>query len=901
MIIGKICMAIKETCLEYLNSTKGKCCGCGSCFNICPTKAISMVYNSYGFLEPSIDEEKCVHCGICKNACPIFNHVEKKINNNTDTPKRYVFSGSSEVLSKSSSGGAFTYIANKILNDGGYVVGAAYNDDFSVSHIIVNGSKDLNKLRLSKYVQSDQNDCYVQVKKLLTQDKTVLYTGTPCQIAGLKSFLRNKDFSNLYTVDLLCHGVPPYKLLREYLETHYGIDNIAEIFMRRTKDWAVCLDVKLKDGRTDESKGARSIYMNAFLKDIVLRESCYGCKFASLPRYGDITIGDCWNAKKLKFQEPFNKKSSIVIVNNHKGEKLWNSSLNNVSQVSMQDISNIDKKNLNANVYKPNAKRTNNVDTFWENYKTMNFTESYLKTILGENPVGLILYGSNNYGSCATNLALYLAIENMGFAPVILDSLVPTRGISKEYLSKNCRTSQNLFKKNEVNLVNKIFSSFVVGSDYSFNISAAYTRNHLEYLLMAFADNTNRKIAYAPSLGLPDFEHDDNTKFLYKHMLERFDFLSFREDSAVEHCKKYLNIDSQTVLDPVFLINKNTYLNVAKKSKLKNISNYILVYILDPTPQKIELVKKYEQLFGLKKFVILDLDNYDKNSNAFDDGILGKLSFEDFIYYFMNAEFIITDSFHGTCFSLIFNKKYISLKNRNRRRFDTLINLLKKDINYIPIFDKIADAYDSSVKTVDYNFAGINKILDICRRESNDLLNNSLVQAPKTNEDSTDINIQYIKLWRQNYNLNRQIALNKQVTPVAKTSDIDYEKIWKNVSSKLQNHIPSYLELSKVYSKFYYRIYFKGINHKIHYELLFIKDKYFFGIHCEDKTLEEVCRSSFENIQQSWDIKNPKSLFKLNNPIDLTNTDSIIDSGLGYIKKVEGIVTKLLSIEQLHI
>ena len=195
-------MAIKETCLEYLNSTKGKCCGCGSCFNICPTKAISMVYNSYGFLEPSIDEEKCIHCGICKNACPIFNHVEKRMNNNTNTPRRYVFSGSSEVLSKSSSGGAFTYIANKILNDGGYVVGAAYDDDFSVHHVIVNDNKDLDKLRISKYAQSDQRDCYAQVKKLLNNNKTVLYTGTPCQIAGLKSFLRNKDYSNLFTADL---------------------------------------------------------------------------------------------------------------------------------------------------------------------------------------------------------------------------------------------------------------------------------------------------------------------------------------------------------------------------------------------------------------------------------------------------------------------------------------------------------------------------------------------------------------------------------------------------------------------------------------------------------------------------------------------------------------------------
>ena len=799
-------MAIKQNCIDYLKSTDNKCCGCGSCSNACPVKAISMTHDPKGFLVPTINKEKCIDCGICKTVCPIFIHVEKKTNTNQTKPQIIAFTGEKEILSKSSSGGAFSYIASWVLNEGGYVVGAAYSNDFSVQHIIIDRKEELDKLRISKYAQSDQRDCYTQVKKLLMSGKPVLYTGTPCQIAGLKSFLRNKDYPNLYLVDLLCHGVPPYKLLREYLDEYYGITDISEVCMRKKDGWSSCLDVKMKNGTMYENKGTSSIYMKAFLKDIILRDSCYTCHFASLPRYGDLTIGDCWSARKLKYSEPYKSKSSIVLINNPKGHFIWNESLKNNSQCSLMDISDTDIKLLNENIRKPNSKYNNLVNVFWEKYKTMNFTESYLTTILGEKPVGLILYGSNNYGSCATNLALYLAIENMGFTPVILDSLVPTRGISKEYLTKNCRTSQHLFKKNEVNLVNKMFPSFVVGSDYSFNITAAYTRNHLEYLLMAFADNTNRKIAYAPSLGLPDFEHDEHTKFLYKHMLERFDFLSFREDSAVEHCKKYLDLNSRTVLDPVFLISKNTYLNVAKKSKLKNISNFILVYILDPTPQKIELVKKYEQLFGLKKLVILDLDKYDKNSNAFNDGVLGKLSFEDFIYYFMNAAFVITDSFHGTCFSLIFNKKYVSLKNRNKKRFDTLINLLKDDINFIPIFDKIDEGFNKSIQTIDYNFVRINKILDNCRNDSNNLLTHALMQSPKTENDSTDINVQYIKLWRQIYNFKKELTTKERKTQAESITELKQEELWKKIAIKLKTLIPSYLELSTVYTNSFYSI-----------------------------------------------------------------------------------------------
>ena len=895
-------MAIKETCLEYLNSSKGKCCGCGSCFNICPTKAISMVYNSYGFLEPSIDEAKCVHCGICKNACPIFNHVEKKINNNTVTPKRYVFSGSTDVLSKSSSGGAFTYIANKVLNDGGCVVGAAYDDDFSVHHVIVNDDKDLDRLRISKYAQSDQSDCYAQVKKLLNNSKTVLYTGTPCQIAGLKSFLRNKDYSNLYTVDLLCHGIPSYKLLCEYLETNFGMSNISEICMRKKNGWSSCLDVTLKDDTVKENNGQSSMYMHAFLKDIILRESCYGCKFASLPRYGDITIGDCWNARKLNFKEPFSKKSSIVLINNDKGHELWTSSVDKIPTISMQDISSIDIKLLNANIYKPNSKRTHRVDTFWENYKTMNFTESYLKTLWGDNPIGLVLYASNNYGSCATNLALYLAIENLGFTPVILDSFAPIKGVSKTYLSKHCKTCKNFIKNNDIELVNRIFSTFVVGSDYSFNINASQTRNSFEYLSMAFVQNDKNKIAYAPSLGLPDFEHDESLKFLFKYLLKRFNYLSFREDSAVEHVKKHLNLESKVVLDPVFLIDKDIYISVANKSSLNISSEYILVYMLDPTPQKIELVQKYENLYGLKKFVILDIAKYEKNLNSFQSDVLGKLSFEDFIYYFINAKFIITDSFHGTCFSLIFNKNFISIKNRNKKRFDTLQNMFKNEVSFIPIYDSTAEASNADIYNKNLDYVRIGSILDKCCLESNFLLKKALIsEIDKDNfeNDSVEMNMQYVKLWRSYYNAQKQL---KELERTSVSNDTllsggSFDNLWKTLSSKIMRVVPPFLQASNIYSKYFYKIFIKGINPKIHYEFLIKDNKPYFCFHCEDKNAEEYCKPVFENIRRLWNIESPKSLYKLNIPIqDITFFDI---EAYDYIGKSLPLIEELLKIEQL--
>ena len=304
----------KQNCMQWLESNHLKCCGCSSCVNTCPRSAIKMETDERGFLVPCIDEKKCNKCGLCALTCPIITPLAKT-NSYSSTPNKYAFVSDEKTLNKSSSGGAFSVLATHVINHGGYVCGAAFSEkEFVVKHRIINDLKDLDSLRLSKYVQSDQNDCYTRVKKLLNQKETVLYVGTPCQIAGLRSFLRDKDHPNLYTVDLLCHGVPPYKLLKDYLDKNFGLENISKINFRKPSGWVHCLDVHLKDGTIIEQKKIQSIYMRLFLKDLVLKDTCYGCKFASLPRCGDITIGDMWSASKLKLGMPYEKKSSIVLV-----------------------------------------------------------------------------------------------------------------------------------------------------------------------------------------------------------------------------------------------------------------------------------------------------------------------------------------------------------------------------------------------------------------------------------------------------------------------------------------------------------------------------------------------------------------------------------------------------------
>lgn len=299
------------------------CTGCSSCYNVCPHHAIKMQADIDGFLQPCIDTNICVECGLCVKRCPALNPLEHKETN----PIAYAFISHSD-CSISSSGGAFSVFARWILSEGGIVYGASMDEKMQIQHVGVETVEDLCKLRGSKYVQSEIGTSYQEIKTFLKNGRKVLFTGTPCQVAGLYKYLGRKYEDLLVTLDLVCHGVPSQSIFNMYLqklkETYPKSGEIVGFNFRKLTSWSIIPTIKFQQTKWKSLFQADNVYMEAFFHGWTYRECCFNCQYANMDRIGTFTIADFWGIGK--HGAPFNKNISsgvsLVIDNSNQMTQL---------------------------------------------------------------------------------------------------------------------------------------------------------------------------------------------------------------------------------------------------------------------------------------------------------------------------------------------------------------------------------------------------------------------------------------------------------------------------------------------------------------------------------------------------------------------------------------------------
>ncbi len=360
--------------IEILDKTK--CSGCTACFNVCPKDAIEMIEDEEGFLYPKVDKEKCIKCGLCSRICP----NKKKMNYTEFTSKAYAtyYKENEKIRKESTSGGAFTAIAEEIIKKKGIVFGVGFDDEFNVEHMWVDNKEELYKFRGSKYVQSNIRYSYRDVKKFLKQGKYVLFSGTPCQISGLKAFL-NEDYEKLYCIEVFCKGVPTPKVWRKYLEDKEKNGSIKQIrFREKTFGYhSTTMTIRYKSGKKYSRGHESDPMLNLFVKEMISRPSCYNCNFRGKRREADFTIGDLWYSGNIikEYKEEENKGVSILLINSEKAKNL----LKNIKQLETKEIDlerglqqNANKKNCALiNDCIPNDKRKK----FFQDLSQMSYNE----------------------------------------------------------------------------------------------------------------------------------------------------------------------------------------------------------------------------------------------------------------------------------------------------------------------------------------------------------------------------------------------------------------------------------------------------------------------------------------------------------------------------------------------
>jgi ferredoxin len=316
---------IKMTSIKSQN-----CTGCRACQYVCPSSCIDMVYDDEGFIVPRIDENKCVFCGACDKVCP-----ETEFENICTHAKGYygAINKNNNQLERSSSGGVFPALAEYFLDLGGAVVGCALSNNYA-RQVIVENIDDLPILQGSKYVQSDTADSYPKVKSLLDNGRIVFYTGTACQIAGLKAFLKS-DYKRLFTADIVCHGVPSPKLLNEcmnYLYNKHKFSAFELKFRSKSKSkWGN--NFGLEFASTEKNfyiPAAKNAYYRLFLSGATYRECCYSCRYTSPNRISDFTLGDYWGVEKFHPKIDTDKGVSLLMVNTRKAEEVMSDLSNRI-------------------------------------------------------------------------------------------------------------------------------------------------------------------------------------------------------------------------------------------------------------------------------------------------------------------------------------------------------------------------------------------------------------------------------------------------------------------------------------------------------------------------------------------------------------------------------------------
>ena len=699
---------------SIINVNRIDCTGCGACKVACPVDAITLEYDADGFLYPVVTDA-CINCGKCSKACQVIHPLEKY-----PTPETYAFMATKEIREVSSSGGVFSLLATNVISRGGVVFGAVYSNDYrSVYMTKAETIDEIAPMRGSKYVFCETRNTYKEAKEELDAGRLVLYTGTPCQIAGLRTYL-GKDYDNLLFVDFICHAANSVKAYESWLDEFTEGKELKKLDFRDKKfyKWSTPAVAYFKDGSVKKQPYNECFWYNGFLEGVINRDNCAHCTYACAQRVSDITMGDAWQVGRINESYNDGIGTSLVLVNSEKGKEIFNQ-----IQSELKDIINLceeipldDIRKYNGNLNFP-QKQSPARKFFFSHIDEMGYHKALWYGRGRRWDFGIVgWWFASNYGSALTYYALAKQLESMGkasiFIPIPKLDGTPWDDDTKkveEFIGRHFRIA-NKRDKAHMHEMNHFCDAFMLGSDQMWT---EITTNLVGYtFFLDFVASGKKKIACAPSFGAGRFSKNPDMRLKASVLLNRFDAVSVRETSGVDICKEVFDIDAQQIIDPIFWVDQSVYDDLANQSKVTDLpEKYLFCYVLDPTDEKIKIAQRIASERNLEVITILGMREAKETRDKWTLGrIIDEALVEDFVNAIRNCEYMFTDSHHGVCLAIKYNRNYVAIGNiaRGLDRFTTVGGLLGLNERIISLPQQ---GEEDVVALADIDYAPVNEKL----------------------------------------------------------------------------------------------------------------------------------------------------------------------------------------------
>ncbi|MBR0092034.1 MAG: polysaccharide pyruvyl transferase family protein [Lachnospiraceae bacterium] len=645
------------------------CTGCGACANKCPRDCIDMLHDREGFFHPVIDERKCIRCGECMAVCRLLEQCPCNEVGSVSLNLAADF----ETQKDSSSGGVFYVLARQYIENGHYIAGAVWEDGLNVRHIVTNEDEDLERMRKSKYIQSETGFIYREIEHLLKSGKKILFSGTSCQVAGLKAFLQ-RDYQNLLCIGLICRGVSSGKLLEKHIRSLTDEEIEQVDFRNREKiGTGIGLYIRCKSGKEIIKRGfSQDTFVYEYCMGMNYRKCCYDCCYRN--RFPcDLLIGDAGQIHVSTLKNDMMERSVAFALNGKGREVLFDiiGQFRFVGHSTIEEIVSGHNRSLLSS-------ETGNAELRDQFYQSTFNSESPRFDIL------LVVLWAPNYGTYLTNFALHNAIKKMGKSILVLShsgngvpdycgSLLPEKG--RDFLASNMELSYRYIETADIS---QIADSAVLGSDILWNRSIMRDYPSFQVYSLSWLHPKVKRISYGVSIGTKNGFPKEREK-VFKEAIRLFTHVSLREESGAAWIRENFCKEADTVLDPVFLTKKADYLRLCIGMEIKRKPE-ILLYILNLNEFWADYIHELQKKTSKSIMLILGWQYMEEHENeltryGLKDLALPVLSIPEWIWYFSNAEYVMTDSWHGACFGVLFEKRILVHMNQMQERFSTLYQI----------------------------------------------------------------------------------------------------------------------------------------------------------------------------------------------------------------------------------